>query len=382
VDAVAGELAVDADQAVFVVDVGPGVGRRSRRRLYRSAGYPPCAGRRTTLFQRMEHRSLVRWIERMTDAIVVTYKSADVIVACLQPLVEAGLHVIVVDNAETADAVRRWSPGVELIANDENRGFPAGVNQGLERCRGDVVLLVNPDCQVPVATIEALVAFLETQPDVGVVGPRLLRPDGSVHMSAQPMPGLSTLLLNRLRRSLPATFTRLLARGNRWSSYDACLNATEPTEVAWLSGACMAVRGEFLREVGGLDDGYFMYYEDLELCLQAWERNLRVVYLPVVQAVHQEGGSSGDRSIIWPAHARSTLRFYARHRPREFQVVRLILLGRALIGLALAPAQDRRNPGANRLRAWRSVLAAVLAGSKRAARGGVRSRGPREASGT
>jgi N-acetylglucosaminyl-diphospho-decaprenol L-rhamnosyltransferase len=290
----------------------------------------------------------------MVDAIVVTYRSADVIEACLAPLVDARLHVVVVDNAQTAHAVRA---DVELIANAENVGFPRGVNQGLERCDGDVVLLVNPDCVAPPETIEALVAYLREHPDVAVVGPRLREPDGSVNVSAHPIASFGTLLANRARRFLPF-LTRLLARSARFSGYEACLRAVEPTDVEMMIAACIAVRGSFLRdELGGLDEGYFMYCEDMELCLQAWRRGHRVVYLPGVEAFHAGGGSSGDRSHVWPLHTRSTLRFHARHRPRTFHLVRLALVARAVLGL-VDPRQHRRL-------AWASVARVALTTPRR-----------------
>jgi len=285
----------------------------------------------------------------MPDAIVVTYRSADAIDACLEPLVEAGLHVVVVDNADTAHAVRA---DVELIANEENLGFPRAVNQGLARCDGDVVLLVNPDCVVPPGTVDALVAYLREHPDVAVAGPRLREADGSVNVSAHPIASFGTLLANRARRFLPF-LTPLVARNPRFASYDACLHATEPTDVEMMIAACVAVRGSFLRdELGGLDEGYFMYCEDMELCLQAWARGHRVVYLPGVEAFHEGGASSGDRSHVWPLHTHSTLRFHARHRARTFQLVRLALLGRAALGL-LDPRGHRRT-------AWARVARVVL----------------------
>lgn len=285
----------------------------------------------------------------MPDAIVVTYRSADAIDACLEPLVAAGLHVVVVDNADTAHAVR---PDVELIANDENLGFPRAVNQGLARCDGDVVLLVNPDCVVPPETVEALVAYLREHSDVAVAGPRLREADGSVNVSAHPIASFGTLLANRARRLFPS-LTPLFARNPRFASYDACLHATEPTDVEMMVAACVAVRGSFLRdELGGLDEGYFMYCEDMELCLQARTCGHRVVYLPGVEAFHEGGASSGDRSHVWPLHTRSTLRFHARHRARTFQLVRLALLGRAALGL-LDPRGHRRT-------AWARVARVVL----------------------
>jgi len=293
----------------------------------------------------------------MADAIVVTYRSAGSIGACLDALLEGDLHVVVVDNAGTADVVREHFPQIELIANDDNVGFARAVNQGLARCESDVVLLVNPDCVVPTATVAALVEYLREHADVAVVGPRLREADGSVNISAHPIATFGSMLGNRARRFFPF-LTPLLARHSRFGSYDACLHATEPTEVEMVIAACVAVRGDFLRdELGGLDEGYFMYCEDMELCLQAWQRGRRVVYLPTVEAFHEGGGSSGDRSHVWPLHTRSTLRFHAKHRPRTFQLVRLALLGRAVLGLA--------DPRGHRRRAWAGVARVVLTVPKR-----------------
>jgi N-acetylglucosaminyl-diphospho-decaprenol L-rhamnosyltransferase len=294
----------------------------------------------------------------MPDAIVVTYRSADAIAACLEPLLAAGAHVVVVDNGGTADTVRERFPQVELIANETNRGFPAAVNQALERCSGDTVLLVNPDCVVPPETVRVLSAYLRAHDDVAVVGPRLREHDGTVNVSAHPIGTFGTLLANRARRAFPP-LTRALSRSARWSSYDACLHATEPTDVEMMIAACVAVRGSFLRdELGGLDEGYFMYCEDMELCFQAWARGHRVVYLPTVEAAHEGGASSGDRSHVWPIHSRSTLRFHALHRPRTLQLVRLALLGRALAGIAVDPRRHRK-------RAWARVARVALTVPKR-----------------
>ena len=288
----------------------------------------------------------------MADAIVVTYHSAGSIAACLEALLKADLHVVVVDNAETAEIVRKQFPQVELIANTENVGFSRAVNHGLAPCREDFGRLVNPDCVMPPATARTLVGYLHDHEDDAIVGPRLREADGSINISAYPVATVGSMLLNRARRFFPF-LTPLLARGKRFKSYDACLHATEPTEVDMVCAACVAVRGEFVRdEVGGLDEGYFMYYEDVELCLQAWQRGKRVVYLPTVEAFHQGGGSSGDRSLVWPLNTRSALRFHALHRPRTLQLLRLALLGRAVIGLA--------DPRGHRRRAWVSVAQVVL----------------------
>jgi N-acetylglucosaminyl-diphospho-decaprenol L-rhamnosyltransferase len=304
-------------------------------------------------------------------AIIVTYNSADSIEACVAPLLEAGTDVIVVDNASadgTAQVVSDRLPGVELIANDDNRGFPAAVNQGAARALSNSLLLVNPDCVVPAETVRALDAFLEAHPDVGLVGPRLREDDGSIQISAHPLGSFSALLANRARRVLPRGL------GDRFGeSYDVCLHATEPTDVGMMIAACVAIRRDLLEKIGGLDEGYFMYLEDMELCLQVRRAGFRVVYLPTVEARHVGGASSGDRSHVWPHHSRSLLRFHARHRPRTYQLVRATLIARAILGMGLGLGQDalaaaRHQPPRRKALAWARVAGiAARHGRSRAA---------------
>ena len=303
-------------------------------------------------------------------AIVVTYNSADAIEACVAPLLEAGADVIVVDNASsdgTATLVRERLPGVELIANDENRGFPAAVNQGASRGLSNTLLLVNPDCVVPADTVRALDAFLEEHPDVGLAGPRLREDDGSIQVSAHPLGSFTTLLANRARRVLP----RGLA--NRFgASWEVTRNATEPTDVGMMIAACVAIRRDLFEKIGGLDEGYFMYLEDMELCLQVRRAGFRIVYLPTVEARHVGGASSGDRSHVWPHHSRSLLRFHARHRPQTFQLVRATLIARAILGMGLGLGQDalaaaRHQPAKRRTLAWARVARIALRQGRRRA---------------
>jgi GT2 family glycosyltransferase len=297
------------------------------------------------------------------DAIVVTYNSADAIEACVAPLLESGARVIVVDNASadgTAALVRERLPDVELIANDTNRGFPAAVNQGVSRALSNSLLLVNPDSVVPAATVDALVAFLEAHPDAGLVGPRLREEDGRIQVSAHPLGSFTALLANRARRVLPRPLAHRFG-----ASWEVSRNATEPTDVGMLIAACVAIRRDLLEQIGGLDEGYFMYLEDMELSLQVRRAGYRVVYLPTVEARHAGGGSSGDRSHVWPHHSRSLLRFHARHRPRTFQLVRATLLGRAVLGMGLGLGQDavaaaRHRPPPRRAVTWARVARIAL----------------------
>lgn len=296
-------------------------------------------------------------------AIVVTHNSDAHIERCVTALLESGLAVRIVDNASVDETVRLAAerlPAARLLVNRANLGFAAAVNRALAETSAEAILLVNPDCVVPPATVRALVDYLAANPGVGVVGPRLRDAEGRTAVSAHPFEGLATVLASRFGGNLlPMAARRLVTAGRRRRSYEACHTGTCPVAVDWVSGACLVVRGSLLRRLGGLDAGYFLYYEDEELCLQAWRVGASVAFLPTVEAVHVGGASSGDPAHNWPHLYRSLLRFQARHRPRTFVAVRAAVLVRALLGIGLGAGRDAaalvRSRPARRVRAWAEV---------------------------
>jgi N-acetylglucosaminyl-diphospho-decaprenol L-rhamnosyltransferase len=294
-------------------------------------------------------------------AIVVTHNSAGQIVASLHALCRAGLPVRVVDNASTdgtVDLIRRRFPEVTVLPSATNSGFASAVNRAAAGVDTDVVLLVNPDCVVAPGTVAELVRVLRSRDSVGIVGPRLIDAHGRIAISAHRFESLVTVLASRFGGALvPVALRRLFSGRRRRAAYDACVRGARPVAVDWLSGACLAVRREVFEAVGGLDEGYFLYYEDEELCLQAARRGAEVLYVPSVTAVHTGGASSSDPAWIWPHLYRSMLRYFARHRAHTLRAVRGAVLLRALIGIGLAgvrmPLQPRA--GTARLRAWARI---------------------------
>jgi len=301
-------------------------------------------------------------------AIVVTHNSRRHVGACVRSLLEAGAEVVVVDNASsdsTVAAIAERFPQARLLANRENHGFAVAVNQALAVVDAAVVLLVNPDCIVPPETVRALAAHLAAHPEVGAVGPRLVGPNGRMAISAHPFESPLAVLASRFGGSVvPVSLRRLLSGRRRRATYDACCGGTRPLAVDWLSGACLALRGPLFRRLGGLDAGYFMYYEDEELCLQVWHAGGRVEYLPAVAAVHVGGASSGDPAAVWPHLYRSLLRFQARHYPRAFPLVRAAIFVRAVLGIAIGAGRDAvaalRGKPARRALAWVRVARLTL----------------------
>lgn len=298
-------------------------------------------------------------------AVVVTYNSVAQIGPCLAALHEADVAIRVVDNASTdgtVELIRRDFPEVEVLVNTVNVGFSRAVNRGCRGVRDDAILLVNPDCVVPACTTQALLTLLADRPAVGIAGPALVGSDGRLAVSAHPFETLASVVVSRCGGSLlPVGLRRLLGGAERRRTYDAGRDSSGPTTVDWVSGACLAVRTDLLADIGGLDERYFLYYEDEELCLQASVRGSLVVHLPAVRAVHI-GGASSALGVTWPHLYRSMLIFFASHRASSYQAVRITILLRALVGMLLGGL--RRLAGnrsaAHRTRAWSQVASVAL----------------------
>lgn len=282
--------------------------------------------------------------------IVVSWNTRDDLARCLRSLqaalagVRFGCQVIVVDSASadgSAEMVRQSFPDVRLLSLAENRGFGAAANAALalaglaplppegpaagrlqEGARS--VLLLNADTEVESGAITEMATYLDAHPDVGVVGPQLRFPDGSVQPSRRRFPTATTLFWEST--VLEQYFPR-----NRWARRYHFADRPDDAEqeVDWLVGACLLVRGDAIAQAGPLDEGYFLYFEELEWCQRIRQAGWRVVYLPSAHVLHHEGHSSEQVPLQRHLHfARSKVR-YARERfgPRIGATLRCFLLG-------------------------------------------------------
>ena len=227
--------------------------------------------------------------------LIVSWRVRELLLACLAALPAAvgddlSYEVIVVDNASndgTVEAVRRAFPEVQIIANAENRGFTGGNNQALAAAHGRYLFLLNPDTKPLPGSIARLVRYLEAHPQTGMAGPRLWYGDGSPQSSRRRFPSLATLftestIIQRYLPNLP-----LFARYTLADSPDDA-----PQEVDWLVGAALMVRREVYEQIGGLDEGFFMYSEELDWCKRAKDAGWRIAYEPAAEIIHYEGKSS------------------------------------------------------------------------------------------
>ncbi len=231
------------------------------------------------------------------SVIIVSYNVARLLEECLtslfsRPADGLAIEVIVVDNASADDSpklVRDKFPQARLIENSYNYGFPRGCNQGLRQAKGQYLFFLNPDATVEPATLRALVDFMEAHPQAGVVGPLVRFPDGKVQPSRRRFPGPGLALVESTILQRKPFFKNLPALKH---FYCEDVPDDRAQEVDWLVGAAFVVRRAVVEALGGLDERFFMYSEELDFCRRVRERGWQVWYTPAGVVTHQEGRSS------------------------------------------------------------------------------------------
>jgi GT2 family glycosyltransferase len=221
--------------------------------------------------------------------IIVSWNTKEYLLRCVESIFQAGAidqaEVIIVDNGSregSGDDVKGTSPFIRLIQNDRNLGFAKAVNQALQKASGRYVLLLNPDTQVKGGTIERLVAFMDAHSDAGAAGGQLLNSDGSKQNSIANFPSLTTELLNKslLRWLFPKKFP------GKERSYSG------PVEVDSVIGACMVVRRDAIKQVGLLDEDYFLFFEETDWCYRMKKAGWKIYHIPQIEVYHFQGKSA------------------------------------------------------------------------------------------
>lgn len=233
------------------------------------------------------------------EVIIVNYNSTGCLLRCLESLYRAlGQRVLVrvLDNGSQDDPYRvsQSFPDAEIIFNRRNLGFAAAVNQGLARCRAPWAMLLNPDTVLRRQGWAETLAWLEANPEVAILGPRIVGADGRLQGSARSFHSLHTAFFGR-----QALLSRWFPH-NRWTRMNVLASDQDeagPREVDWISGACLLARMAAVRLVGGLDERFFLYFEDTDWGRRMWAAGWRVVYYPLAEVEHQMAASSGPRDL-------------------------------------------------------------------------------------
>jgi len=214
--------------------------------------------------------------EFLVSIIIVSYNTSDLLSACLKSvekeLVNLSLtgkaEIFVVDNNSedgSSDMVKTEFPRVRLIQNTENLGFGKANNRAIERAKGNYLFFLNPDAEVCQDAIGIMVDFMEKNPNVGLAGTALIFPDGS-----------------------PQSSVEKIYPGARYAAADL---KNLPGDIAWVMGASMIARAGLIKKIGGFDERFFLYGEDIDLCLSVRKYGFAVGYIPDAVIIHHEGQS-------------------------------------------------------------------------------------------
>jgi GT2 family glycosyltransferase len=251
------------------------------------------------------------------DVIIVNYKSEHLLHRCVNSIYHAAgaqeINLVIQDNGSSRylDILIKAFPEAKWVRNKKNLGFGRAINRGIQLGGAPYILILNPDTFLFENFFPTLLTYMEDHPDTGVVGPKIFYEDGSLQETARSFPNLLTGLFGR---------TSILTRWfpeNPLTQHNLKTKTSDgktPLEVDWVSGACMFVRREAVRQIGMMDERFFMYWEDADWCRRMWANRWKVVYLPAATLCHHGGKSSETRplksSLIFHT---SSYRYYAKY---------------------------------------------------------------------
>lgn len=262
----------------------------------------------------------------LISAVIVNWNTRDELARCLDSLLShhpgLDIQITVVDNASSDGSsamIRQKFPGIELIANQDNRGFAAASNQAFVRLERRIgfVLVLNPDIVFTGNVLQPLVEFLHSRPDAHIVTPKIINLHGGIQRGCRRRDPRPLMMLSSL-----VGLSRLFPKSRRFSGYTyGEIPERQTHEVEAASGSFLFFRREVLDAVGGFDERFFLYAEDLDWCLRARQKGFSIYYYPETIVVHQRGASSAQRPLarLWHMHYTAFL-YIVKHRRREYSV--------------------------------------------------------------
>jgi GT2 family glycosyltransferase len=255
-------------------------------------------------------------INNKISVIIVNWNTKDLLIDCVQSIRDSSssdqIEIVVIDNASidgSAEALRSKFSDLVIIENNKNEGFSKANNQGIKISTGYYVCFVNSDVVVQGDTINKMKDYLENNPNIGLLGPKMLYPDGTFQISYRKAPSIwgafcDSILLNKLFSHL-----RLF---NPLYDYAKISESITPVEV--LVGAFWMIRRSVIDQIGDLDENFFFYAEDIDYCKRVWSSNLSVVYFPNAQIYHRHGASSSSKpNVYYIEQKRANLFYWRKH---------------------------------------------------------------------
>lgn len=272
-----------------------------------------------------------------------------------------GFETFVVDNASSDQSLSclRKFPNVDVIRNKKNLGFAKANNQAIRRSKGRYILLLNPDTLVLKNSFKNMIKFLDKNKDIGVLGCKLLNPDGSVQPSCHAFLTLPHVFfeISQLDRLFPKnrfliTFFKPFTKLKLFVNYST---PDKPVEVDSVMGSCYMIRKNALDKTGLLDGNFFLYHEEMELSYRMWQKGYKVVFYPHASVVHY-GKHSTRRvpDLVFYERCRSILYFFKKHKPDQFNILKKIMFLSLLINsLSLIFRKDFKNALNYRLKVFK-----------------------------
>ena len=267
--------------------------------------------------------------DKPLSIVIVNYNVKDLLKRCLESIFQyekdVEFEVIAVDNGSKDHSQKMLKsdfPQVKVIENKRNLGFSAGCNQGIRESRGRYILLLNPDTELAPGGFKNMIDFMDSRPKAGVCGPKMTDQEGNLQFSCRSFPSYLAAISSSqsvMHRIFPGNF---LSQKYLLKEKDH----SQTGDVDWVSGSCLLAKREMLEKVGLLDEGFYMYVEDVDLCYRAKTAGFSVYYFPSVVVIHHIGQSTRKKEIdMLVEHHKSMYRFYRKHHAPNVLLRMLVL---------------------------------------------------------
>ena len=248
--------------------------------------------------------------------IIVSWNVKEDVFNCLESIKKnppmQKFEIILVDNGSndgTVQAIRNNFPNVTVVANSKNRGFAAANNQGIRKSQGEYILFLNPDTIIHLGSLDTLIKFMDGNDDVGICGPKLLNGDGSIQASVRRFPSFRAALH---RNTIFRTLHLFRKQYHRYMMFD--FKYDKQFNVDHIKGAAMITRRSIIDNVGGMDERFFMSYEEFDFCLRIKKAGWRIVFIPDASITHFGARSASQIPVELRAMSlRSMFKYFRKH---------------------------------------------------------------------
>ena len=262
--------------------------------------------------------------------VILHYRTPQLLKKCLFSILkfypEIEKKILVIDNFSqdnTIQLLEKKFPEIQILASTYNSGFARGINWGLENVKTKYVLTLNPDIIIKPGSLEKMYSFMEKQPNIVLIGPKLINPDGTIQDSCRRFMHLMMIFYRRTKLgSLPFIKQKVAD----FLMKNADHQKIQPVD--WIFGAAMFVRMSAIQKVGSLDERYFMYFEDMDWCRRFWESGFKVYYFPKAEFIHyhlrmsaEKNGLSALFNKLGRIHLASALKYFWKFKCRKLPVI-------------------------------------------------------------